>query len=68
MPPFSAAIWLGFHAAGLIRHNWRTILRAVGFEFDSGVEHEHARAAREERLRARDARRAGTDDAVHGGQ
>ena len=38
------------------------------FEFDSGVEHEHVRAAREERFGAGDARRAGTDDAVHGAE
>ena len=41
---------------------------AVRLEFKSGVEHEHAGPAREEGLRARDARRAGTDDTVHGGQ
>lgn len=40
-------------------------LGVAGFKLEAGVEHEHAGAAREEGLRAGDARRAGTDDAVH---
>ena len=38
---------------------------AVGFEFQSRVEHEHLGAARQQRFGAGDARRAGTDDTMH---
>ena len=39
--------------------------RAVRFKFQTGIQHEHASTAREQGLRARDARRAGTNNAVH---
>jgi len=40
-------------------------LGAVRFQFQSGIEHQHFRAARPERLGTGDSRRTRTDDTVH---
>jgi len=40
-------------------------LGAFGFQFKSGIQHQHVRAAGEQRPGAGDARRTGTDDTVH---
>ena len=65
MPSFNLASCAGCHAGGLTAGKFADDPGAVGFQFEAGIEHQHGRAARQQRLGAGDARRTGTDDAMH---